>query len=260
MIIAEVVNKGNHQEENCPQVKQWQHYNTYALFSSETDAVIISADEAHEYDFIGLKVEDPTSNEWVKVTGFEIVIKGVDENAGSTVPLKIPLFDWLFHTIVPMCPLISEISLVTREFDRDIGTIVWNNQSNNGILSGTVDPAFSSTPFTAFLSDFTSSGYDMSLTIKDSSNKSTTIQSINAAFGFSTAYDWSAVGANQLTLQELLRAPQTCGSTGCANLTQVTGFSATLSPFDFTATSVPEPAGLALIGLGALSIAFRRNK
>lgn len=154
-------------------------------------------------------------------------------------------------------------SLVTSDIsdiNGHIGTIVWNNQSNNGILSGTVDPAFSSTPFTAFLSDFTSSGYDMSLTIKDSSNKSTTIQSINAAFGFSTAYDWSAVGANQLTLQELLRAPQTCGSTGCANLTQVTWFSATLSPFDFTATSVPEPAGLALIGLGALSIAFRRNK
>lgn len=154
-------------------------------------------------------------------------------------------------------------SLVTSDIsdiNGHIGTIVWNNQSNNGILSGNIDPAFSSTPFTAFLSDFTSSGYDMSLTIKDSSNKSTTIQSINAAFGFSTAYDWSAVGANQLTLQELLRAPQTCGSTGCANLTQVTGFSATLSPFDFTATSVPEPAGLALIGLGALSIAFRRNK
>ena len=76
MIIAEVVNKGNHQEENYPQVKQWQHYNTYALFSSETDAVIISADSAHVNDFVGLKVEDPTGNEWVKVTGFEIVIKG----------------------------------------------------------------------------------------------------------------------------------------------------------------------------------------
>ena len=76
MIIAEVVNKGNHQEENYPQVKQWHHYNTYALFSSEMDAVVISADSAHDNDFVGLKVEDPTGNEWVKVTGFEIVIKG----------------------------------------------------------------------------------------------------------------------------------------------------------------------------------------
>lgn len=75
MIIAEVINAGNHKDEKYPQVKQWQHYNTYALFSSENDAVIISVDEAHEPDFVGLKVEDTTSNEWVKVTGFEIVIK-----------------------------------------------------------------------------------------------------------------------------------------------------------------------------------------
>ena len=76
MIIAEVINAGNHQDEKYPQVKQWQHYSTYALFSSETDAVIISADPSHKNDFVGLKVEDLTSNEWVKVTGFEIVIKG----------------------------------------------------------------------------------------------------------------------------------------------------------------------------------------
>jgi len=76
MLKSEIIQQGEHVEEKYPQVKQWQHYNTYALFSSETDAVIISADEAHEHDFIGLKVEDPTDNEWVKVTGFEIVIKG----------------------------------------------------------------------------------------------------------------------------------------------------------------------------------------
>lgn len=154
-------------------------------------------------------------------------------------------------------------SIVTSDIsdiNGHIGTIVWNNQSNNGILSGSIDPTFSSTPFSTFLSDFTSSGYDMSLTIKDINNKTTTIQSINAAFGFSPSYDWNAVNANSLTLQELLLSPQTCGSTGCANLTKVSGFSATLSPFDFTANTVPEPAGLALMGLGAIGIAFRRNK
>ena len=56
--------------------KQWQHYNTYALFSSENDAVIISVDENHDNDFVGLKVLDTRADEWVKVTGFEIVIKG----------------------------------------------------------------------------------------------------------------------------------------------------------------------------------------
>ena len=76
MIVAEVVNKGNHQEENYPQVKQWQHYNTYALFSSENDAVIIAADENHKHDFVGMKVLDIFADEWVKVKNFEIVIKG----------------------------------------------------------------------------------------------------------------------------------------------------------------------------------------
>ena len=153
-------------------------------------------------------------------------------------------------------------ALVTSDFsdvNGHIGTVVWNNQTNKGILSGTIDPSFSATPFNEFLSDFTSGGYDLSLTIKDTANKTTTIQSINSAFGFSTGYNWTAAGANELTLQELLQAPQVCGQTGCANLTQVTGFSATLSPFEFTASSVPEPSGLALAGLGAVYLSLRRK-
>lgn len=76
MLKSEILNTGDHQEEVYPQVKQWQHYNTYALFSSENDAIIISADENHDNDFVGLKVSDTRADEWVKVTGFEIVIKG----------------------------------------------------------------------------------------------------------------------------------------------------------------------------------------
>lgn len=75
-IKSNVLEQGIHTEQKYPVVKQWQHYNTYALFSKENDAVIISADEAHEHDFVGQKVEDVYASEWVIVTGFEIVIKG----------------------------------------------------------------------------------------------------------------------------------------------------------------------------------------
>ena len=76
MLTSQVVEQGEHEVETYPQVKQWQHYNTFALFSSEGDAVIIAADEAHENDFVGMKVLDTSSSEWVKVKSFEITIKG----------------------------------------------------------------------------------------------------------------------------------------------------------------------------------------
>lgn len=76
MLKSEIIQQGEHVEEKYPQVKQWQHYNTYALFSSENDAVIISADENHKHDFVGMKVIDTKADEWVKVKNFEIVIKG----------------------------------------------------------------------------------------------------------------------------------------------------------------------------------------
>ena len=40
------------------------------------DAVIIAVDEAHENDFVGMKVLDTSASEWVKVKSFEITIKG----------------------------------------------------------------------------------------------------------------------------------------------------------------------------------------
>ena len=76
MISSKVVNQGKKQECKFPQVKQWQNYNTFALFSSENDAVIIASDDNHENDFVGLKVLDTQANEWVQVKDFEIVIKG----------------------------------------------------------------------------------------------------------------------------------------------------------------------------------------
>lgn len=76
MLTSQVVDQGEHEVEVYPQVKQWQHYNTFALFSSEGDAVIIAVDEAHENDFVGMKVLDTSASEWVKVKSFEITIKG----------------------------------------------------------------------------------------------------------------------------------------------------------------------------------------
>lgn len=47
---------------------------------------------------------------------------------------------------------------------------------------------------------------------------------------------------------------------GCADLTKINGFNLTLSPFGATASgTVPEPSGLALIGLGSLFF-LRRKK
>ena len=76
MLTSQVVEQGEHEVDTYPQVKQWQRYNTFALFSSEGDAVIIAADEAHENDFVGMKVLDTSASEWVKVKSFEITIKG----------------------------------------------------------------------------------------------------------------------------------------------------------------------------------------
>lgn len=76
MLKSEIIQQGEHVEEKYPQVKQWQRYNTYALFSSENDAVIIAADENHKHDFVGMKVLDIFADEWVRVKNFEIVIKG----------------------------------------------------------------------------------------------------------------------------------------------------------------------------------------
>ena len=76
MLTSQVVRQGVHEVEAYPQVKQWQHYNTFALFSSESDAVIIATDKAHKNDFVGMKVLDTSSSEWVKVKSFEITIKG----------------------------------------------------------------------------------------------------------------------------------------------------------------------------------------
>ena len=76
MLTSQVNFSGEHQEDIYPQVKQWQHYNTFALFSSEKDAVIICADENHVNDFVGLKVVDTHADELVQVKGFEITIKG----------------------------------------------------------------------------------------------------------------------------------------------------------------------------------------
>jgi len=76
MLKSEINQIGEHVNEEYPQVKQWQHYNTYALFSSENDAVIISADKNHSNDFVGMKVLDTDADEWIKVKNFEIVIKG----------------------------------------------------------------------------------------------------------------------------------------------------------------------------------------
>ena len=76
MLKSEINQTGEHVNEEYPQVKQWQHYSTYALFSSENDAVIICADKNHSNDFVGMKVIDTDADEWIKVKNFEIVIKG----------------------------------------------------------------------------------------------------------------------------------------------------------------------------------------
>ena len=76
MLTSQVVEQGEHEVDVYPQVKQWQHYNAFALFSSVGDAVIIAVDEAHENDFVGMKVLVTSASEWVKVKSFEITIKG----------------------------------------------------------------------------------------------------------------------------------------------------------------------------------------
>lgn len=143
-----------------------------------------------------------------------------------------------------------------------VGLVTWNNQQNKGKVSGTFSPSFTTTPFTAFLGDFTASGYDMSIVLKDTSGRTFHVPSINEAFGFSPSYDWSAAGSNELTVNELLNSPSNfCGESGCADYTKINGFSLTMSPFGATASgTVPEPSGLALIGLGSLFLLKRRKQ
>ena len=76
MITSEVDEHGTKVEEVYPQVKQWQRYDTFALFSSAHSAIIIAADPAHGEDFVGKNVDDPLSEEWQQVKGFQITIKG----------------------------------------------------------------------------------------------------------------------------------------------------------------------------------------
>ena len=57
MILGQVIRPGDEIKQEFPCVKRWQSYNTYALFSSETQAVIISADTAHDNDFVGNKLK-----------------------------------------------------------------------------------------------------------------------------------------------------------------------------------------------------------
>lgn len=153
------------------------------------------------------------------------------------------------------------VTSVITDSNGDVGTIVWDNTQSKGKLSGSISPSFSNTPFNSFLTDFTTSGYDIALSLTDTMGRTTTIQSLNSAFGLSTTYDWSATGANELTLQELLHATPTCGQNGCANLNRVTGFTAVLSPLEITARgqTVPEPTGLAILGLGILYFATKRK-
>ena len=74
MILGQVIRPGDEIKQEFPCVKRWQSYNTYALVSSETQAVIISADTAHDNDFVGKQVEDCNDVNWVLVDNFEIVI------------------------------------------------------------------------------------------------------------------------------------------------------------------------------------------
>lgn len=76
MITSEVSEQGTKVEEVYPQVKQWQRYDTFALFSSAHTAVIIAAAASHENDFVGKIVDDPLSDEWQQVKDFSITIKG----------------------------------------------------------------------------------------------------------------------------------------------------------------------------------------
>lgn len=74
MIKSVVVDNGIEIEEVYPQIKRWCRYDTMALFSNKSDAIIIAVDVNHPDDFIGKKVEDPLSHEWKKVKNYNIVI------------------------------------------------------------------------------------------------------------------------------------------------------------------------------------------
>ena len=74
MILGQVIRPGDEIKQEFPCVTRWQSYNTYALFSSDTQAVSISADTAHDDAFVGKQVEDCNDANWVPVDNFEIVI------------------------------------------------------------------------------------------------------------------------------------------------------------------------------------------
>lgn len=74
MISSSIVRKGTILDLKYPCVKQWQNYNTCALFSSENQAVLISVDEAHTGDFVGKIVEDCSDPNWKVINNYEIVI------------------------------------------------------------------------------------------------------------------------------------------------------------------------------------------
>lgn len=211
-------------------------------------------------------------NEYNKITGPMVVVTSVvgplqTFNFTSSVTRNVSNPLSLDVSVISSQPSFNLYSLYgalvtfsVSDANGYVGTFMWDNQQNKGKIGGSFSPSFTTTPFTAFLSDFTSSGYDMAMTIKDTSGKTLSIPSINSAFGFTQSYDWSAVGANELTLNELVGAPNTCGDAGCADLTKINGFNLTLSPFGATASgTVPEPSGLALIGLGSLFF-LRRKK
>lgn len=67
--LAGKVNKGQY-----PCVKKWCGFETYALFSSAHDAVIIAVAENH-HDYVGQKVEDFSDANWELVQNYEICIK-----------------------------------------------------------------------------------------------------------------------------------------------------------------------------------------
>lgn len=71
-----VENCGGIVEVEYPVVKRWYPHLTYALFTSETSAIVISVDEAHEHDYVGKVVEDPESENWKTAKGFKITICG----------------------------------------------------------------------------------------------------------------------------------------------------------------------------------------
>ncbi|EQA7786824.1 hypothetical protein ACX818_001418 [Acinetobacter baumannii] len=73
---AEIIHAGMPVKSEYPQMKRWQTHNTFALFSSPNNAMIVSADINHENDYIGKKVEDPLDPNWIQVQDFAIVIRG----------------------------------------------------------------------------------------------------------------------------------------------------------------------------------------